>query len=386
MADNRIFMNTATTYDAAIIGGGIAGLCLSIQLAKAGHSVILFEKERYPFHKVCGEYLSMESWNFLEELGVPLNEWQQPRITNLIVSSPSGKTLHRPLHPGGFGISRYKLDAYLANLARQSGVNLQEETKVDHVQFSVGIFEIQYGNNRCTARQACGTFGKRSNLDVKLKRDFTFQKPGKSTHYIAVKYHVRTNFPSDHIALHNFKNGYCGISQVEEGRYCLCYLTTAQNLQQCDNNIPLLEQKILSRNPHLRQIFQSSAFLYPSPLTISQISFGSKTQMEQHIVMTGDAAGTIPPLSGNGMSMAMRGSKIMFQHIHLFLQGKISRSEMEAAYQNEWEKTFGKRINTGKWIQQWFGRIWATEAFIRLLKPLPFLADRLIRQTHGESF
>ena len=52
-------------YDCAIIGGGLAGLCLAIQLAKNGHKIILFEKNQYPFHKVCGEYISMESWEFL---------------------------------------------------------------------------------------------------------------------------------------------------------------------------------------------------------------------------------------------------------------------------------------------------------------------------------
>ena len=54
-------MNEQKTYDVAITGGGLAGLCLSIQLSRAGYSVILFEKEKYPFHKVCGEYISLET-------------------------------------------------------------------------------------------------------------------------------------------------------------------------------------------------------------------------------------------------------------------------------------------------------------------------------------
>ena len=46
-----------TTYDIAIIGGGLAGLTLAIQGADKGYHVVLFEKEAYPFHKVCGEYI-----------------------------------------------------------------------------------------------------------------------------------------------------------------------------------------------------------------------------------------------------------------------------------------------------------------------------------------
>ena len=71
-------MNSSNSYDVAIAGGGLAGLALSIQLAKAGYAVIVLEKERYPFHKVCGEYISLESWNFLEELGLPLSDWGLP--------------------------------------------------------------------------------------------------------------------------------------------------------------------------------------------------------------------------------------------------------------------------------------------------------------------
>jgi flavin-dependent dehydrogenase len=47
-------------YDCAIIGGGVAGLSLAILLAKDLKKVILFEKESYPYHKVCGEYISNE--------------------------------------------------------------------------------------------------------------------------------------------------------------------------------------------------------------------------------------------------------------------------------------------------------------------------------------
>src|SRR5947208_17124622 len=88
---------------ACIVGGGLAGLSLSIQLAKAGYAVVLFEKEKYPFHKVCGEYISMESWPFLNQLGLPLDEMELPIISKLVVSSPSGKVIKSLLGLGGFG-------------------------------------------------------------------------------------------------------------------------------------------------------------------------------------------------------------------------------------------------------------------------------------------
>src|SRR5215468_4901551 len=78
-------------YDVAIAGGGLAGLALSIQCARAGYKTVLFERETYPFHKVCGEYISFESWNFLEELGVPLSQMNLPIIRRVLVTAPNGR-------------------------------------------------------------------------------------------------------------------------------------------------------------------------------------------------------------------------------------------------------------------------------------------------------
>src|ERR1700753_2908715 len=88
-------------YDVAIVGGGLAGLSLSILLARKKYNVILFEKEKYPFHKVCGEYISLESKKFVEELGIDINKLQLPIIKKLTVSSPNGKRIHANLDLGG---------------------------------------------------------------------------------------------------------------------------------------------------------------------------------------------------------------------------------------------------------------------------------------------
>src|SRR5688572_4039475 len=167
------------SYDAAIIGGGVAGLSLSIQLAKAGFNVVLFEKEKYPFHKVCGEYVSLESWNFIEQLGLPLNKMNLPLIKKLIVSAPNGQTIESNLNRGGFGISRYLLDYELFKIAKQNGVKVLEETKVNEIVFDKNLFTISTSATAYQSKIAAGTFGKRSNLDVKWSRDFIKQKPNK---------------------------------------------------------------------------------------------------------------------------------------------------------------------------------------------------------------
>jgi len=373
-------------HDVAIAGGGLAGLALSIQCAQAGYKTILFEKEKYPFHKVCGEYISFESWNFLEELGVPLSQMNLPIIRRLLVTAPNGRALEQNLPLGGFGISRYRIDAILAEIARQHGVELIEGTKVDDIKFEKGEFILQSLSGSCHAKIAVGAFGKRTNLDVKWKRKFIVQKPNKLNNYIGVKYHIKSHWPEDLIALHNFEHGYCGISQIEGNKYCLCYLTTAKNLERCGHSIPEMEKQILCRNPHLKKIFEDAEMISRSPVTISQISFDKKEQVYDHLLLVGDAAGMIAPLCGNGMSMALHGSKIAFEQIHLFLQNKIPRWQMEQDYTHAWKKEFSNRLRTGRMVQRFFGSVLLSDLLISVLKPFPSITDKLITQTHGQPF
>lgn len=371
-------------YDTAIIGGGLAGLSLSILLAQKGFKIILFEKEEYPFHKVCGEYISMESKDFLESLGFGIKGL--PVISKLIVTSPNGTELRHQLDLGGFGISRFSLDEQLKNIAVKNGVVVLENCKVSDVVLSDNIFQIKTTRGEFTAMVCCGCFGKRSNLDIKWKRPFVKEVNNKLSNYIGVKYHITTEFPADTIALHNFKNGYCGISKIEADKYCLCYLTNAQNLKDSNNSIEEMEKTILSENINLKKIFERSEKIYASPLSISQVSFNSKSRIENHILLIGDAAGMITPLCGNGMSMAMHGAKIASQSISDFLAEKISRKEMEENYSIRWQKEFGTRLRMGRIVQRFFGKSFTTNLFIRLMKGVPWLTKFIIKKTHGKPF
>jgi flavin-dependent dehydrogenase len=374
------------TYDLAIVGGGLAGLALSIQTAKAGYKVVLFEKENYPFHKVCGEYISLESWDFLQRLGVDLPSLNVSHIKRLQVSDIKGNYFEQPLPLGGFGISRYKLDQTLAQIAKQAGVVILEQTRVNDIRFSQELFNLESPKGIFTAKVVAGGFGKRSNLDVKWKRHFIVAKKNKLNNYIGVKYHIRYNFPDDLIALHNFKKGYCGISRIEDDKYCLCYLTTADNLQSSNNDIKKMEQSILSANPHLKKIFGECEMLWKEPVTISQISFDKKNSIEDHVLMIGDAAGMITPLCGNGMSMAMHASKIASEEISKFLKGTISREAMEKNYTDKWNDLFAGRLKTGRRLQRLFDSQWLTTLMIRVGRSFPSLIRMLIKKTHGQQF
>src|SRR5436309_1531247 len=249
---------TCNTYDVAIVGGGLAGLGTSIELSRKGHSVVLFEKEHYPFHKVCGEYISMESWNYLNELGIPLSRLNLPVIDTLQLTSADGTALQTRLPLGGFGISRHKLDHLLSEIAVSNGVQLMQGTKVNSIGFK-DSFEISFdgassGRNKINAKVCCASYGKRSNIDIKWKRQYLENINKKNDNYIAVKYHVKVDQEKNMIGLHNFKDGYGGISAVENDEYCFCYMTKAELLKRNNNNIEQLEQNVLAENPYLQTI------------------------------------------------------------------------------------------------------------------------------------
>lgn len=379
----------ADTYDVAIIGGGLAGLSASILLSRQGYRVVLIEKEQYPFHRVCGEYISLESWDFLEGLGLPLSQMNLPVIKRFQLSAPNGKIFETALPLGGFGISRYTLDHRLAQLAREAGVALLENTKVHEVKgqhpFRLSCFGHK-GNVEVHANVCLSAHGKRSNLDVKMSRSFLSSRNKRLENHIGIKYHLQTDYPPDLIALHNFKDGYCGVSEIEDGKTCLCYLTTAANLRSRGNSIERLQQEVLTQNPQLHSLFENATVEDGFPVTISQVSFATKTTVENGVLMLGDAAGMIAPLCGNGMSIALHSGKLAAEAVQLFLEKRLSSTEMESLYTAQWKKEFAARLQRGRLLQQFFGAEWLSNSFVGMFKALPFLAKPVIKSTHGEPF
>jgi flavin-dependent dehydrogenase len=369
-------------YDVIIIGGGLAGLCAARQLAQYGIQVAVIEKKQYPFHKVCGEYISYEVWDWLEKsLKIDLKSLNPSDIQQLQVSSPSGKVvISTKLDLGGFGISRYTLDNFIYEQNKSIGVHFYLDTTVQNIHFEKDTFRVHTQQNQVfTAKYVIGSYGKRSNLDRTLNRDFFHKK----TPYMAVKYHIQYAFDKNTIALHNFQDGYCGISAIENDTYCLCYLTHKKHLKKY-KSISEMEKQVLQKNPFLKDIFANAKFLWETPETINEISFLNKNPVENHIFMVGDSAGLIPPLAGNGMAMAIHAAKIASEIlIHVF-EKKINRTQAETLYPQQWKKHFQNRIQWGKRLQSLFGNTHLTEYSMAVLKRTMSLTRWLIKQTHGK--
>lgn len=375
-----------TKKEVLIIGGGLSGLIAAIHLRKLNIPVTVIEKNSYPKHKVCGEYISNEVLPYFQWLNISLEELQPTSITKLQFSTTSGKVVYAKLPLGGFGVSRYSLDYYLYQKAIESGCQVIQET-VENIYFENDEFKIATAEgNSLKAAIVLGAFGKRSNIDIQLKRNFIQQK----SPWLAVKAHYEGNFPNDVVGLHNFNGGYCGVSKVEDDKINICYLASYDSFKIYKNSDDYQKQ-VLERNPFLKAVFQNSklSFIeqskYLKPLTISQISFEAKNPVENHILMIGDTAGLIHPLCGNGMAMAIHSAKIAAEAIQDYSEGKInSRAAFENQYAQQWNKTFKSRLKTGQLLANILLKPKLSDFLYKIIILAPFLLPIIIKKTHGK--
>lgn len=367
-------------FDVVIIGGGLAGLSAAIHLRKHDFEVLLIEKNDYPKHKVCGEYISNEVLPYLDYLGIDIFELGAKKITKFELSSSKNKLVTSDLPMGGFGISRFTLDNALYLKAKAIGVKVMRDTAID-TKFSNDFFETETKSNEIvTSKIIIGAYGKRSSLDVKLNRRFIQNK----SPFLAVKTHVKGNFPEDVVALHNFEGGYCGVSKVEDDCINLCYITDIEAFKKF-KDIEEFQEKVIYKNKFLKSIFENAIPAFETPLTISQISFDNKAPVENHMIMCGDSAGMIHPLCGNGMSIAIRSSQIASNLIIDYLHNTItSREFLESAYKTAWNKNFESRLKVGHFVANVFRNHRLENLSIGILKKMPFLIPAIIRRTHGK--
>jgi flavin-dependent dehydrogenase len=364
--------------DILIAGGGLAGLTSAIHLARQGLSVTLIEKDSYPHHKVCGEYISNEVLPYLKSLDADPEQCSPAYISELDFSVAGGKKLKAKLPLGGFGLSRFAFDHFLSEKAIAQGCIIITD-QVTEISGSPGNFEVHTQSGRqWEALVVLGAFGKRSSLDIKWQRPFIQQQ----SPWLAVKAHYRGPHDGHVVGLHTFEGGYCGVSKVEQDVLNICYLVRVESFKKY-KNIDEHREQVLCRNDELKKIFEQSECLFDKPLTISQVSFAQKNAVENHVLMMGDTAGLIHPLCGNGMAMAIHSAKIASDLVLRFFNEEISYVEMEEQYTRQWNRLFRRRLWTGRFIAWLLLKEKLSVMITGALTRFPSLLSLLIRKTHG---
>jgi len=122
------------SYDVLVVGAGPAGAAASYWLAEAGHSVLMVEKKRFPREKTCGDGLTPRAVHQLEEIGLGERLSEHQRFDGLR-SIAHGVTLElgwpsHPLYPSyGYVVRRRDLDEMVADAAVKAGATLWPATE-----------------------------------------------------------------------------------------------------------------------------------------------------------------------------------------------------------------------------------------------------------------
>ncbi len=365
-------------YDIIVIGAGLAGCSSAIQLAQQGYRVLLLEQQRYPVHKLCGEFLSVEVIAAFEQLGIleAVRQAGAHPIRRTYLTTSTGASFESELPGVALGLSRYQLDLILFQRSQELGAQCLDGTVVRSVSGDLRQgFAVNTNQGSFTGRLVLGCHGKRSALD--LNRPFT----QKHSPFVAVKAHYRGLELPGVIELHAFPGGYCGLSQIETGEINVCWIAHERILNSKNRSVP----DALLQNPILADRFESMQCVTRSQHRLSQISFALKKRFDGDVCMVGDSAGMITPLCGDGMAMALRSAELAIPLVVKFLRQDLSEIDFKNQYEAVWNQEFRMRLRLGRLLHESFIHPKLASLGVNLCRTFPALGKGFIQATRGKS-
>jgi len=333
-----------TTSDVLVVGGGPAGATIAALVASKGASVILLEKERFPRDKVCGEFLSAEGCGVLHRMGMlqTLKSMGAKAMTSCLLADGKGRSITTHLPQAALGISRSTLDTLLLAKARAAGVTVHEETHaVAPILENDRVTGVTTKSDTYRARLVVAADGRRSMLQRALDPDIgdpMTTHPG-SWFGFGAHFSDTTRGLGGRIELFVFDGGYAGLGPVEGGRLDLALIARVEALRACSNSPKLLFEERIKRNPLLAQRLDGAEPLSPWR-AIGPLKFGVRKPASHGAIFLGDAAGTIDPFSGEGISNALVAAELALPYVEDALaQGHLT-SETARAWAATWRSAF----------------------------------------------
>ncbi len=294
-------------YDAAIIGGGVAGSALAAELARSGRSVILFEKEKEAHDKVCGEFISHEGVRYLRDLGVSLEGLGGAPIRHVRLARQAG-VVRAQLPFKAQSLSRRVLDEALLRLASEAGAEIQRGVRVKGVEKDKAAWAVRLEEAEAVrAKQVFLATGKHDLKDWKRAR-------GQHPECIAFKAYWRLKEGeavelAGHVELILFPGGYAGLQEVEGGRANLCLIVRKDAYAARYGSWDSILSDMRRRCPHFEKRLNGALCLLNKPLAISGLPYGHVARESGGVWRLGDQAAAIPSFSGDGMSIALHSAR-----------------------------------------------------------------------------
>ncbi len=377
-------------WDAIIVGGGPAGASLSVLLSREGWRVALLDQAQFPRQKVCGEFLGSSMWPLLDKLGVA-GEVQRLAlpIEMLELVLPGGRRLLARLPGentrGAAALSRWALDTLLLDEARRAGVEvllhrhvgkvLIDKGRASGVQFSGALGAG--GRDELRAPLIVAADGRRSTV---VRQTGSLQI--RPTGLIGFKRHwIRDERePSPTVLeMHAHRRGYVGICPVEQGVINVCGLMPAEWVKRTRGSIDaaLLQWGFEpGGSAQLQGAMPRDAWQ-----TTSEVTCQSAAPGVAGVLYVGDAQGTIEPVAGQGMTLAL-GSAALAASLLAEAGPEGVDGALQTRYQASWEAAFSRPAGTSRRL----GWLLRHPALLRGVVPLFDVAPAVQRYLLGRAF
>jgi len=383
-----------------VLGGGPAGATLAALAARAGKRTLLVERSRFPRDKVCGEFLSAAGCSVLGRLGVlpRVRAAGAASLQACRVTHPRGPALELDLpRPGtdgcgALGLSRARLDSTLLEFAGEQGVEVLQPWEALRPIVEAGVVRgvvVRATGGEATREIAAGVVaaadGRRSVLVRHLHPKLG--DPGRSgpRSWFGLARHLdgAGNLPPGRIELHLFDGGYAGIGPVEGGRLNLGLIVTVESLRDCGGSPERLYRERLLANPLLCEALGGAE---PSGRwrSVGPLSFGARRPAAGGVLFVGDAAGTVDPFCGEGMSNALCGAELALPFVVEALARGAVTPGAARRYTAAWHAAFARPTRRARSLGRLLERPRLARPVLGLLDgALCGLAPRLLAATRG---
>lgn len=308
--------------DVAIIGGGPAGTAAALEACRRGLRAAVWERERFPRDKVCGEFLSAESLPLLES-DIPGAMSRGALITRAEFISSRGRVAGFPLPRAARGLSRRVLDEALWQAAASSGAQTREGELIRRVlklaprRGQATGWELETGAGSIhTARAlvvACGRWWTLEGLPSPTSEG----KADGVSPWLGVKAHFSGLASRDAVEVYFFPGGYCGLAPIEDGLYnacCLLHRSLVRDLSAGGLSDFAAWIKAVARHSaldaRLRGATQTSETIATAPFRP-----GRRRAEHEGALLAGDAAGVIDPFTGDGISRALHSGRLAAEEL-----------------------------------------------------------------------
>jgi flavin-dependent dehydrogenase len=299
--------------DVLIAGAGPAGAIAALVLARAGVRVMLFDRARFPRDKLCGDTINPGALAILQRLGIAEVASGGLSVDGMIVTGESGVRCQARYGGGvhGRALRRCAFDVALLTAARRAGAIVEEGVLVRGPAVDGGtvrgliVATRQHRDCRIAAPIVIAADGGSSRVARALGLAAHARRPRRwavGAYFSDVDHEGSGCFGEMHVR----RGRYIGVAPLPGGFTNACVVTADRGALR-DPSALLLDT--LKREPLLAPRFAASRLLSP-PVCLGPLAVASRAAGAPGLLMAGDAAGFIDPMTGDGLRFAFRGGEL----------------------------------------------------------------------------